>query len=169
MAKIIQSAQGFFYADNAVIAGDVTLADQASVWFGAVIRGDVAPIRIGQRVNIQDLAVIHCDSGNPQIIEDDVSIGHSAIVHGQRIGCGTLIAMGAKVLGRTTIGRHCIIAAGAVVPEGMTVPDGMVVMGVPGRIRREVSPEERQYIAWIAEHYVSLAQRWARNEFPPVL
>lgn len=165
MARILLAAAGFFHAQNAVIAGDVTLGTDANVWFGAVIRGDVAPIRIGARVNVQDNAVIHCDSGKPQVIDDDVSIGHAAVVHASHIGGGTLIGMGAKVLGRCTIGRGCIIAAGAVVPEGMDVPDGSVVMGVPGRFRRKVSLEESAYIQWIPPHYVELAQRWVRGEF----
>jgi carbonic anhydrase/acetyltransferase-like protein (isoleucine patch superfamily) len=138
---------------------------EASVWFGAVIRGDVAGIRIGARVNVQDNAVVHCDSGKLQVIEDDVSIGHAAIVHGMRIGSGTLIGMGAKVLGRAIIGRGCIIAAGAIVPEGMEVPDGSVVMGVPGRVRRQITAEEAAYIAWIPPHYVRLARRWVDGEF----
>lgn len=165
MAAIIRSPLGFYRADNATIAGDVQIGADSSVWFGAVIRGDVAPIRIGARVNLQDHAAIHCDSGKVQSIEDEVSIGHGAIVHGVRVGSGTLIAMGAKVLGRVVIGRQCIIAAGAVVPEGMEVPDHSVVMGVPGRIRRNVSDQELKYIAWISTHYVALAQRWVRGEF----
>jgi len=168
VAKFTRSAQGFFYADSATIAGDVQLGEDANVWFGAVIRGDVAPIRIGARVNVQDQAVIHCDSGREQVIEDDVSIGHGAIVHGVRIGAGTLIGMGARVLGRVQVGRECIIAAGAVVPEGMIVPDRSVVMGVPGRIRREVGEEGLQYIRWIPGHYVKLAQRWLAGEFAPL-
>lgn len=165
MARIFHAPAGFFYAQSAVIAGDVTLGADANVWFGAVIRGDVAAIRIGARVNVQDNAVIHCDSGRIQVIEDDVSIAHAAVVHGARIGSGTLIGMGAKVLGRCTIGKGCIIAAGAVVPEGMDVPDGSVVMGIPGRIRRQVRAEEVAHIKWIPPHYVQLAQRWARGEF----
>jgi carbonic anhydrase/acetyltransferase-like protein (isoleucine patch superfamily) len=165
MARILLSPAGFYHADSAVIAGDVTLGKDANIWFGAVIRGDVAAIRIGARVNVQDNAVIHCDSGKLQVIEDDVSIAHAAVVHGVRVGCCTLIGMGAKVLGRATIGRGCIIAAGAVGPEGMEVPDGAVVMGVPGRIRRQTTPEEIAHIQWIPPHYVRLAQRWVRGEF----
>ena len=155
MARILLAPAGFFHAQNAVIAGDVALGrpGQRLVWSGHP-RRFVAPIRIGARVNVQDNAVIHCDSGHMQVIEDDVSIGHAAVVHALRIGGGTLIGMGAKVLGRCTIGRGCIIAAGSVVPEGMDVPDGSVVMGVPGRIRRPVRPEESAYIQWIPPHYV---------------
>ena len=162
------SPSGFYYASNAIIAGSVSIGRDSNIWFGAILRGDVAPIRIGQRVNVQDQVVIHCDSGEESVIEDEVSIGHGAIIHGVRIGSGTLIAMGAKVLGHAIIGRNCIIAAGAVVPEGMQVPDHSVVMGVPGKIRRQRTTQEREYIAWIAEHYVSLSQRWLRGEFPQI-
>lgn len=169
MASLLRSPAGFFYANNAIVAGDVQLGADCSVWFGAVIRGDVAPIRVGARVNIQDQAAIHCDSGQVQVIEDDVSIGHGAIVHGKRVGEGTLIGMGARVLGRADIGRECIIAAGAVVPEGMVVPDRSVVMGVPGRMRREVTEDELKYIRWIPPHYVRLAQRWVAGEFKSLI
>lgn len=162
---MILSPGGFYHAPNALIAGDVQIGTDSSVWFGAVIRGDVAPIRIGARVNVQDGCTIHCDSGHEQVIEDEVSIGHQAVVHCVRVGEGTLIGMGARVLGKTKIGRECIIAAGAVVPEGMEVPDRSVVMGLPGRIRRGVSDEEIRYIRWISPHYVALARRWANGEF----
>ena len=169
MAGIVRSPLGFFHADNAVIAGDVQIGADSSIWFGAIVRGDVAPIRIGARVNVQDQSAIHCDGGRNQVIEDDVSIGHAAVLHGVRVGRGTLIGMGARVLGRVSIGERCIIAAGAVVPEGMEVPDESVVMGVPARIRRKVSDEERKYIAWISEHYVRLANRWAAGEFKSLI
>jgi carbonic anhydrase/acetyltransferase-like protein (isoleucine patch superfamily) len=165
VAKFLKSPAGFYYADSALIAGDVQIGADSSAWFGTIIRGDVAPIRIGARVNVQDGAIIHCDSGRMQTIEDGVSIGHAAVVHGESVGEGTLIGMGARVLGRVRIGRECIIAAGAVVPEGMIVPDRTVVMGVPGRHRRDVSEEELKYIRWISPHYVKLAQRWVAGEF----
>ena len=168
-AGFLLSPAGFYHADNAIVAGDVQLGADCSVWFGVVIRGDVAPIRIGARVNVQDQAAIHCDSQQVLIIEDDVSIGHAAVVHGMRVGQGTLIGMGARVLGRSSIGCECIIAAGALVPEGMLVPDRSVVMGVPGRIRRQVSDDELKYIRWIPPHYVRLARRWVAGEFKSLL
>lgn len=169
MPEFFRSISGFFHAGNAIVAGDVRLGEDSSVWFGAVIRGDVAPIRIGSRVNLQDNAVVHCDSGREQVIEDDVSIGHGAIVHGVRIGSGTLIGMGARVLGGTIIGRNCIVAAGALMPEGMNIPDGTLVMGVPARPRRAVSEEELRYIRWIPGHYVQLARRWVAGEFGSIV
>jgi carbonic anhydrase/acetyltransferase-like protein (isoleucine patch superfamily) len=130
-----------------------------------VLRGDVAAIRIGRRVNVQDNAVIHCDSGVDNEIEDDVTIGHTAIVHGRHVGAGSLIGMGATVLGETRIGKRCLIAAGAVVPPGLVVPDDHCVMGVPGKIVRPVRDAERAYMAKLTEHYVRLAQRHAAGEF----
>ncbi len=156
---------GYFRAWNATITGEVSIGEAASFWFGAVVRGDVAPITIGRRVNVQDNAVIHCDNGYPNIIEDDVIIGHGAIVHGERVGRGTLIGMSATVLGRTRIGSECLIAAGAVVPPGLEVPDRMVVMGVPGKIARPVREADLEYMRMLAEHYAKLAQKYVDGAF----
>lgn len=165
MALFNQASGGFFLAHNATLIGDVNIGQLSSLWFNTVVRGDVAPVRIGQRVNVQDGAIIHCDSGVANEIEDDVTIAHGAIVHGTRVGAGTLIGMSATILGRTRIGRECLIAAGAVVPPGLEVPDRMLVMGVPGRIARAVNDEELKYLRWLSGHYVKLAQRYAAGEF----
>jgi carbonic anhydrase/acetyltransferase-like protein (isoleucine patch superfamily) len=154
-----------FVAPTAVLTGEVAIGELCSFWFGAVVRGDVAPIRLGRRVNVQDNAVIHCDSGVDNVIEDDVTIGHGAIVHGAYVGEGSLIGMGATVLGRSKIGKGCLIAAGAVVSPGLEVPDGHVVMGVPGKIARPIRPEEVKYMKWLTTHYVELAERYADGEF----
>ena len=137
----------------------------ASFWFNAVVRGDVAPVTIGRRTNVQDNAVVHCDTGVPNIIGDDVVIGHGAIVHGKAVGDGSLIGMGATVLSRSVIGKHCLIAAGEVVPPDLIVPDEMVVMGVPGKIVRPVKPEEFEYMKWLVPHYVELAEKYFRGDF----
>lgn len=155
---------GFFAAHNCTITGDVTISPEASFWFNAVVRGDVAPITIGRRVNVQDGAVVHCDSGIANTIEDDVTIGHRAIVHGAFVGKGSLIGMGAVLLGRTKIGSECLIAAGAVVSPGLQVPDRMVVMGVPGKIVRPIKPEELEYMSWLRTHYVELARKHVNGE-----
>ncbi len=156
---------GYFAANNATIVGDVAIGADSSFWFNAVVRGDVAPVSIGKRVNVQDGAIVHCDSHVPNVIEDDVSIAHGAIVHGMRVGRGTLIGMGAVILGRTKIGSECLIAAGAVVPPGLDVPDRMVVMGVPGKIVRAVKDEELNYMRWLSSHYVELAAKHVAGEF----
>lgn len=146
-----------FIADTARVIGDVELAPGVSIWYGVVVRGDVAAIRIGEGSNVQDNAVIHCDFGYPQVIGKDVSIGHGAVCHGESIGDGTLIGMGAKLLGHTRIGSGCIVAAGAVVPPGLVVPDGMLVMGVPGKVLRPVNDEEKKYLQVIPERYRGLS------------
>jgi carbonic anhydrase/acetyltransferase-like protein (isoleucine patch superfamily) len=145
-------------ADTARVLGEVTIGLDVSIWYGVSIRGDVAKVTIGEGTNVQDNAVIHCDHGFPNVIGSHVTIGHGAIVHGVEVGEGSLIGMAATLLGRTKIGKGCLIAAGAVVPPGTEVPDGMMVMGVPGRVARPVSEEEKKYLAWLAPHYVKLAK-----------
>jgi carbonic anhydrase/acetyltransferase-like protein (isoleucine patch superfamily) len=161
-----KTSRNIYLAPTAIVVGDVRIGELASFWFGAVVRGDVAPVHIGRRVNVQDNAVIHCDSGVDNVIEDDVVIGHSAVVHGEYIGQGSLIGMGATVLGKSRIGKGCLIAAKALVSPGMVVPDGHVVMGVPGKVVRPIKPEEQKYIAWLTEHYVSLAEKYVVEGFP---
>src|SRR5258707_8585956 len=157
MEFFTRTSGNYFLAHNATIVGDVRVGELASFWFNAVVRGDVAPVTIGRNVNVQDGAVIHCDTGVPNVIEDDVIIGHRAVVHGMHVGKGSLVGIGAILLGRTRVGSECLIAAGAVVPPGLQVPDRMVVMGVPGRIVRSVTEEELHYMRWLTPHYVELA------------
>lgn len=166
-ARMTRTPGGVYLAQTCTIMGDVTIGEDSSVWFGAVVRGDVAPVRIGRRANVQDLVVVHCDSGVPSEIEDDVTIGHSAIVHGAFVGSGSLIGMGAKLLGRSRVGRHCLIGAGAVISPGMVVPDGKVVMGVPGRVVRDVAEKDLEYMRWLPPHYAQLAARHVAGEFAP--
>ncbi|MGA2500812.1 MAG: gamma carbonic anhydrase family protein [Tepidisphaeraceae bacterium] len=158
---------GAYQAHNATLCGDVTVGPQSSFWFNTVVRGDVAPIIIGQRVNVQDGAMIHCDHGITNVIEDDVTIGHGAIVHGAFVGRGSLVGMHATVLGKTRIGVECLIAAGAVVLPGLVVPDRHVVMGVPGKIARPLKEEELTYIRWLFGHYVALAEKYVDGAFEP--
>lgn len=147
-----------YIADTARVVGDVQLGDQVSIWYGAVIRGDVAPVRIGPGTNVQDNAVIHCDYDQENVIGTDVLIGHSAVVHGRSVGDRTMIGMHATVLGGTRIGCDCLIAAGAVVPPNLQVPDGMLVMGVPGRIVRPVTNAEKAYTRGAVNRYKELAK-----------
>ena len=156
-----------YLARSAVVAGDVTLGAGCNIWHHAVLRGDVAPIRLGERVNVQDGAVLHCDMDVPLTIGDEVSIGHGALVHGACIGSGTLIGMGAIVLGRSEVGQGCLIAAGALVSPGTRVPPGSVVMGVPGRVVRAVTDEERANILQNVQDYLALAERHAAGGFFP--
>ena len=163
----IRHINDVYLADTARVLGEVGLGKDVSVWYGVSIRGDVASVTIGQGTNVQDNTVIHCDSGVPNTIGNHVTIGHGAIVHGQSIGDGTLIGMGAKVLGQTRIGQRCLIAAGAVVVPGTEVPDEMLVIGVPGRVVRPISEKERDYLAWLGPHYVQLAQLHHENPDNP--
>jgi len=166
--SIQRTSAGFYVANSATIVGDVLIAAECSIWFNVVIRGDVAPIRIGHRVNVQDATIIHVDTGVPNVIEDDVSIGHRAIVHGKRIGCGSLIGMGAIVLSGSTIGEACLIAAGSVVSPNASIPDRSVVMGVPGKVVRQVTEKDLAYMRMISGAYLDLAVKHAEGKFPPI-
>jgi carbonic anhydrase/acetyltransferase-like protein (isoleucine patch superfamily) len=156
-------ADGVYLAPGAVIIGDVEIGAASSVWFNAVLRGDVAPIRVGRRSNIQDGAVLHLDRGTPCIVGDEVTIGHSAIVHGTTVGDGVTIGMGAVVLSRSTIGAEAIVAAAALVPEDAVVAAGALVMGVPARERRMLSAEERAASRENALRYVRNAAIYRRQ------
>jgi carbonic anhydrase/acetyltransferase-like protein (isoleucine patch superfamily) len=168
MALFTRTNGNWFKARSAVVTGEVTIGELCSFWFNAVVRGDVAPIRIGRRTNIQDGAVIHCDTGVANEIGEEVVIGHGAIVHGAKVGDRCLIGMGATLLSETRLGNDCFVAAGAVVPPGLEVPDGMMVMGVPGKIVRPVRDKEREYMRWLVPHYIELAEKYARGEVEEV-
>jgi carbonic anhydrase/acetyltransferase-like protein (isoleucine patch superfamily) len=155
-------ADDAFIAPNAVLIGDVEIGRGASVWFGVVLRGDVGPIRIGARTNIQDNTVIHLDADAPITLGEDVTIGHGAIVHGCVVEDGAQVGMGAIVLSGARIGAGSMIAAGAVVPERMVVPPGSVVMGVPGKVRRDVTPDEREALFGRAAGYSARGARYRR-------
>ena len=148
-----------FLADNAVVIGDVVMGDQCSVWWSAVVRGDVNSIRIGDRVNIQDGAVIHCTfEKSKAIIGNDVSIGHNAIVHGCTIHDEVLIGMGAIIMDLSVVEKHVIVAAGAVVLENSILESGWIYAGTPAKKLRELDPETKQFfITRTAENYIKYA------------
>ena len=134
---------GCFVAPNATLIGDVELGADASIWFGAVLRGDIHFIRVGARSNVQDNSVIHVEHGTgPAVIGENVTIGHAAVVHGCTVERGALIGIGAKILSHATIGEQAIVAAGAVVQEGMNVPPRTLVAGVPAKVKRDLKEEE---------------------------
>lgn len=156
-------AAGAFVAPNATVIGDVVLAEDASVWFGAVVRGDIGPIRVGARTNVQDLACIHLTEGySTTEIGADVTIGHGAILHGCKVADGCLIGMGAVVLDNAEIGAGSVIAAGSVVPPRRRIPPGSMVMGNPGKVVRAVTAEEADLGRAGALHYVENARRFVR-------
>lgn len=162
----MQQGKNVFIAPNASVMGNVLLGNNASVWYGAVLRGDVEKIIIGNRSNIQDGAVIHADYDEPTLIGDDVTVGHGAIVHGATVGNGTLVGMRATILNRAQVGKGCIIGAHALVTEGMIVPDFSMVLGVPGKIVRQLSETQIAHLQESANHYVEMARRHASGEFP---
>lgn len=146
-------------APSAVVVGRVTLGQATSVWYGCVLRADDDEIVVGAECNIQDLCCLHVDEGEPAVLEDRVSLGHRATVHGAYVGAGALVGIGAVVLGRARIGPGTLIAAGTVVLPGTTVPPGVLMAGVPGRIVRELTADDRLSFADTAEHYVQRARR----------
>ncbi|MFE9420195.1 gamma carbonic anhydrase family protein [Streptomyces griseofuscus] len=149
---------GAFVAPTASVIGDVTLGAGASVWYGAVVRGDVETITVGARANVQDNVTLHADPGFPVTIGERVSIGHNAVVHGATVEDDCLIGMGATVLNGAVIGAGSLVAAQALVPQGMVVPAGSLVAGVPAKVRRELSPEEQEGVTLNGTLYADLAQ-----------
>lgn len=152
--RVPQVHRSAYVAPTAAVIGTVELAADSSVWFGAVLRGDIEPVRVGARSNVQDGAVLHTERGCPCILEEDVTVGHSAVVHGAHCGQGSLIGMGATLLSGSRVGRGAVVGAGALLREGAVVPDGMVAVGVPARV---IGPAEHfenaaRYVA-NARHY----------------
>lgn len=161
--KAPQVAEGVFVAPNATIIGQVTIDAEASVWFGAVIRGDVDRISIGSGTNVQDCAVIHCDEGFPTSVGREVTIGHSCIIHGCSIGDNCLIGMGSTILNGAKIGENCLVGAGSLITEGKEFPPGSVIMGRPARVVREVGEAELAMLRRGAENYRRNSQRYLRE------
>lgn len=154
---------GYWIAPSASVIGKVRLERGASVWFGAVIRGDNELITIGENSNVQDGAVMHTDPGLPLTVGKGCTIGHKAILHGCTIGDNTLIGMGAVILNRARIGRNCLIGANALITEGKEIPDNSLVMGQPGKIAGELNEEAIARLAKSAETYVRNWQRFSRG------
>ncbi|MBL0938139.1 MAG: gamma carbonic anhydrase family protein [Gemmatimonadaceae bacterium] len=155
-----------FIHETAVVVGDVHLAEDTSVWPTAVIRGDVERITIGARSNVQDGAVIHADPGVPTIVGEDCVIGHRAVVHGTILEDGVLVGMGAILLNRVRVGRGSIIGAGAVLTEGTQVPPGSLVLGIPGKVVRQLDAQQHAGTVTNAARYVALAQKHRSGEIP---
>ena len=149
-----------YVAPNAAVLGNVLMERGASVWFSVTIRGDNDLITLGENVNVQDGSVIHTDSGIPVTLERNVSIGHLVMLHGCTIRENSLIGIGAIILNRVTVGKNCLIGAGSLIPEGKTIPDGSLVLGVPGKVVRTLTPEEIAMNTWIAEHYMERAAKY---------
>jgi carbonic anhydrase/acetyltransferase-like protein (isoleucine patch superfamily) len=149
-------------APGAFLIGDVSLGAEASVWYGAVLRGDGDSIRIGARSNIQDNAVVHTDPGFPVTVGTGVSVGHGAVLHGCTVGDDVLVGMNATVLNGARIGAGSLIAAGALITENADIPPGSLVAGVPGKVRRELTDDELAHVRANAQSYVELSRRHAK-------
>ncbi|MCA9126828.1 MAG: gamma carbonic anhydrase family protein [Planctomycetales bacterium] len=156
-------APSSWLAPTATILGDVRIGDLSSIWFGAVIRGDVARIQIGCRTNIQDLCCLHADEGVPCTIGDGVTVGHGAIIHGATIESDVLIGMRATVLNGARVGTNSIVAAGALVPEGKVIPPNSLVMGTPAKVVRQLTADDTQRILKGAEHYVAASRAYMQT------
>jgi carbonic anhydrase/acetyltransferase-like protein (isoleucine patch superfamily) len=152
-----------FIAPNATLIGDITLGDEVSVWFGAVIRADTDSIKIGSRSNVQDNSVLHVDPGFPISIGHDVVIGHSAVIHGATIGNHVLIGMRSTVLNKVSIGDFCIIGANALLTEGMQVPEYSLVLGSPAKIISRLREDQVEKVKKNAEAYVKLSKEYLNN------
>ncbi len=157
-----------YIAPTADVIGDVTLGPETGVWFGAVLRGDVEPIRVGEGTNVQDGSVLHTDKDFPLTVGRDVTIAHGVVLHGCDVGNECLIGMNATVLTGARIGSNCLIGAHALVPQGMEIPDGSLVLGAPAKVVKPLSDGMRERIRWNAAHYRDQARRYRTGGLTPL-
>lgn len=153
-------ADSAWVADSAQVMGNVVLAEDSSVWFGATLRGDTETITVGRGSNVQDGSVMHADIGYPLTVGDNVTVGHMVMLHGCTIGDESLIGIGATVLNGAIIGKNCLVGAGSLVTEGKTFPDGSMIMGTPAKVVKTLTPEQIEGLRRSAQHYVENAQRY---------
>lgn len=153
-------ADSAWVADSAHVIGDVDLAGEVSVWFGVVIRGDTASIRIGRGSNIQDSSVLHADVGKPLTVGEGVTVGHQVTLHGCTVGDDSMIGMGAVVLNGARIGKGCLVGARALVTEGKEFPDGSMILGSPAKVVRQLEADELEGLRLSAQHYMANARRF---------
>lgn len=158
-----QMADSAWVADSAQVMGNVVLAEDTSVWFGAVLRGDTETIRVGKGSNIQDGSVLHADIGYPLVMGENVTVGHQVMLHGCTIGDETLIGIGATVLNGAKIGRNCLVGARALITEGKEFPDGSMILGSPAKVVRSLTPEQIEGLRRSARHYVENAERYRKG------
>jgi len=156
-------AASAWVADNAQVVGDVVLAEDSSVWFGATLRGDTETITVGRGSNVQDGSVLHADVGFPLSIGENVTVGHQVMLHGCTVGDESLIGIGAIVLNGAKIGRHCLVGAGSLVTEGKEFPDGSMIMGSPAKLVRPLTPEQIEGLRRSARHYTANADRYRKG------
>ena len=155
-----RQADSAWVADSAQVMGNVVLADDSSVWFNTVIRGDTETITVGRGSNVQDGSVLHADIGMPLVIGQNVTVGHQVMLHGCTIGDESLIGIGAVVLNGARIGKNCLVGAGALVTEGKAFPDGSMIIGSPAKVVRQLTPEQIAGLKMSAQHYIDNARRY---------
>ena len=155
-----QLGPGAWVAESATVIGRVALGPQASVWYGAVLRGDSDWIRLGARTNVQDGSVLHADAGLPLTLGRHVTVGHMVMLHGCTVGDESLIGIGAIVLNGAKIGKNCLVGAGSLVTEGKEFPDGSMIMGSPAKVVRQLTPEQIEGLRRSAQHYIENARRY---------
>ena len=153
----------YWIAPSAIVIGDVIIGENVGIWFGSVLRGDNEPIKIGDNSNVQENSVFHTDPGFPVTVGKGCTIGHKAMIHGCTIGDNSLIGMGATVLNGARIGNNCLIGAGALVPEGKVIPDNSLVVGMPGKVIRELDENSIEGLRNSAKHYVANARRFSEE------
>ena len=158
-----QLGHSVYVAEGAKIIGDVRIGDESTIWFNAVLRGDLAPIQIGRRCNVQDGVVGHVNTNQPLIVEDEVSVGHSAIIHGCTIGQGSLVGMGAIILNGAEIGEYALIGAGAVVTENSKIPAYTLSLGTPAKVVRELNDADLERMKRTMESYVFKGYEYRNN------
>jgi len=163
----MRAIKDYYVASTAVVTGNIVLGPGVNVWFGTILRGDLAHITLGPRVNLQDGCIVHTDTDAPLTVGEGVVAGHGAILHGTVIGRDSLIGMGATLLSGCEIGAECLVAAGTLVTEDRRIPPRSVVMGVPGKFVRAITDEELERTRTICAHYLEMAQRYVRGAHPP--
>ncbi len=157
------TAGDFYVAPGAAVIGDVNLGPDTSVWFGAVVRGDVEPITIGRGTNIQDGSVLHADPGCPLVLEEFVTVGHQVMLHGCRIGKYSLIGIGSRILNGAVIGANCIVGAHALVTEGKIFPEGVLIIGSPAKVARDLTDDEIAQLPTSAQRYIDRAKLYRKD------
>jgi carbonic anhydrase/acetyltransferase-like protein (isoleucine patch superfamily) len=163
---ILPGEDEYWIAPNAVVAGQVILKKNSSVWFGAVLRGDNEPIVLGENTNVQDNSVLHTDMQSPLILGDNVTVGHLVMLHGCEIGEGSLIGIGSVIMNDAKIGRNCLIGAKSLITEGKEFPEGSLIMGAPAKVVRPLTPQEIAGLPTGALHYVENWRRFKRDLAP---
>ena len=163
--KKIQRHVETWIANNAIVIGDITLKENSSVWFGAVLRGDIENIEVGAGSNIQDNCVLHTDAGFPLTVGKGVTVGHLAMLHGCSIGDDSLVGIGATILNGSKIGKNCIIGANSLIAENKNIPDRSLVVGSPGKVIREVTEEEKKAVFENTKHYQDNWKKYSKSIF----